>query len=50
MISRLTGKLHTAATFLSLLAIGSGQNESVAGPPWIESEFASSPPVYPSRE
>ena len=31
------------------VALVSGQNDSAAGPPWIQSEYMSSPPVYPSR-
>jgi hypothetical protein len=31
------------------VALVSGQNSSAAGPPWIQSEYMSSPPVYPSR-
>ena len=31
------------------VSLASGQNSSAAGPPWIQSEYMSSPPVYPSR-
>lgn len=43
---------HTFAALLALLSVSSsnGQNTSTAGPPWVESEYATSPPVYPSRE
>ena len=32
------------------ISLVSGQNDSAAGPPWIQSEYMSSPPVYPSRK
>lgn len=44
-------KVQLAATALAAVqAVGAQNNTSTVGPPWIQSEFDTSPAVYPSRE
>lgn len=41
--------LAAAASALSLAGGAQGQNFSYPGPAWNEADYATSPPVYPSR-
>lgn len=43
-------RLHVAAVLPTILGAVYGQNDSAAGPPWIQSQYSTSPPVYPSRK
>ena len=43
-------RLLVAALLLHSVDSVFGQNGFVAGPPWIQSQYSSSPPVYPSRK
>jgi len=44
-------RVQLAATVLAAVqSVGAQNNTSTAGLPWIQSEFDTSPSVYPSRE
>ena len=45
-----TCTLLWAAFLLCNIGFVTSQRDSVAGPPWVESQYSSSPPVYPSRK
>lgn len=51
-VSAMVQRSHAFAALLAgLLPLSSnGQNTSTAGSPWVEAEYTSSPPVYPSRK
>ena len=42
--------LPMAVLIAGNVSLVNSQNDSAAGPPWIQSEYMSSPPVYPSRK
>lgn len=45
-----TRQIRLATTLLAAVHAVSGQNDSAAGPPWVESQYQTSPPIYPSRK
>ena len=47
---RLSRQLPLAAALLDTIPGVSSAGDTAAGPPWVESEYSSSPPVYPSRK
>lgn len=51
-VSAMVQRNHAFAALLAFLlpSCSDGQNTSAAGSPWVESEYTSSPPVYPSRK
>lgn len=51
-VSAMVQRNHAFAALLAFLlpSCSNGQNTSTAGSPWVESEYTSSPPVYPSRK
>ena len=42
--------LPTVALLAGQTPLVSGQNDSAAGPAWVQSEYSNSPAVFPSRK
>lgn len=50
-MGRSIDKFRVAAILLTRLAAVNGQEGSTdAGPAWVHADYATSPPIYPSRE